>query len=250
MIRPSPAAAALRRALPALAAACLAAGAQADPADYVFIPYTTAGERVLAYAAGLAHDRDGGGREAQQTASLGWAPTARWFTSVYAGWTSEDGAGYVFDEASWLNHVQLAAPGAWPVDVGVLCELERPRDRDEGTGLTCGPTFELDTDRFQFDLNPLLEKHFGAADPEPASLAYQWQAKRLVGRGLELGAQGFGDLGPWNHWAGQSHTLGPVVFMKWPLADGHTLQLDAGVQFGLGAGAPRDVLRRRVQHEF
>jgi hypothetical protein len=244
--------AAARRALFWLAGAGCPGAALADPADFVFVPYATAGARVVAYAAGVEHGPDGA-REAQQTATLGWSPTARWFTSAYAGWIAADGGRFAFDEWSWLNHVQLNPPGAGPVDLGLLCEIERPRDRAEGTGIVCGPTLQADTDRLQLNLNALFSKHLHGADPEPWNLGYQWQAKALVGRGVELGAQGFGALGPWNRWAPaarQEHTLGPAVFAKWTLADGRALQLDAGLLFGLGSGSPRDLLRLRMQHEF
>lgn len=249
MPSPLPAAA---RALLCLAGPFLAGSALADPATYVFVPYTTAGARVLAYAAGIEHGRDGA-RETQQTASLGWSPTARWFTSAYAGWIADGSGGFVFDEWSWLNHVALTAPGAGPVDLGVLCEFERPRERDEGTGIVCGPTLQADTDRLQVNVNALFSKHVHGEEPEPWALGYQWQVKGLLRPGLELGLHGFGSFGPWNDWspAGrQAHTLGPVLIAKWALADGRALQLDVGLLLGIGNGSPRDVLRLRVQHEF
>jgi hypothetical protein len=251
MLRPASAAALVRRAAPWLLA--VASGATfADPADYVFVPYTSAGVRVAAWASGREHDRDGS-RAGQQTLSLGWSPTARWFTSIYGAWEADDGAPYRIDEWSWLNHVQLTTPGAGPVDIGVLCEIEKPHDHDEGTGFKCGPTLELDTDELQWNLNPIFEKHVNAADPAPVSLGYQWQVKGMFGPHVELGAQGFGDVGSWNHWAPgsqQSHELGPAVFMKWMLADGHALKIDAAWLAGIGGGSPRDTLRLRVQHEF
>jgi hypothetical protein len=243
---------AVRRALLCLAASCLGDAALADPADYVFVPYTTPDARVLAWAAGVEHGRDGA-RETQQTASLGWSPTARWFTSLYAGWIAPGGGGFAFDEWSWLNHVQLTAPGAGPVDLGLLCELERPRERDEGTGIVCGPTLQADAGLLQVNLDALLSKHVHAEAPEPWALGYQWQVKGLVRRGLELGAQGFGSIGPWNRWspaAQQEHTLGPAIFARWALPEGRTLALDAGLLFGVGRGSPRDLLRMRVRHEF
>jgi len=240
------------RALLCLAGAALGAAAHADPADYVFVPYATPGARVLAYSAGAERGRDGA-RETQHVLTLGWAPTARWFSAVYAAWTAQDGGPAAFDEWSWLNHLQLTDAGAAPVDLGLLCLVERPHDRSEGTGLTCGPTLQADTDRLQFNLDPLLSRRFGAEQAGRATLGYQWQLKGLLRPGLELGAQGFGNVGPWDGWlpaSRQAHTIGPALFAKWPVAGSHALQLDAGVQFGLGAGSPRDVLRVRVQDEF
>ena len=105
--------------------------ALADPADYVFTPYTDVGRWQAAYALGSAHARDGT-RESQQVLGLAGAPVARWYTSVYAAWAADDGGSYAIDEWTWVNHLRLTTPGAEPVDVGVLCELARPHDRGEG----------------------------------------------------------------------------------------------------------------------
>jgi len=232
--------------------ACAATGACADPAAYVFTPYADVGAWRLAYGAGTEHGRDGS-RETQQTLSLGATPTARWSTEAYAAWAANDGGAFAFDEWSWINHLQLTTPGANPVDAGLLCELSRPHEREEGRlGIACGPTLQADTDALQFNFNPLLGKHLGAAEPEKVSLGYQWQVKGLVARGLELGAQGFGSVGPWSHWApasAQEHTLGPALFLK-TQAFGGPVRLDVAWLFGIGDGSPRDVLRLRLEQTF
>ena len=242
----------VRRALLAALLLVGAAPAGADPADYVFTPYADLGLWQLAYGAGTAHARDGS-RETQQTLSLGGAPTTRWYTSGYVAWAADDGGTFSVDEASWTNHLALTTPGEGPVDVGVLCELARPHDRDEGRlGVTCGPTLQMDTDDLQLNLNLSLGKHFGAAEPERPQLGYQWQVKGLVARGVELGAQGFGSFGPWNDWSSamqQSHVAGPAIFLK-TSAFGKPTRLDAAVLFGIGQGSPKDVLRLRLQYDF
>ena len=246
------AAARARRAGVCALLALVAASSLADPADYVFTPYADIGQWQLAWAAGTEHDR-GGARETQQVLSLGGAPVARWYTAAYAAWASEDGSGYAIDEWSWINHVALTAPGSGPADLGVLCELSRPHDRDEGRlGVACGPTLQMDTDDLQVNANLSLGKHVGAAEPERPALGYQWQVKALVAQGLELGAQGLGSVGPWNRWApasAQQHSLGPAIFLK-TSAFGGPVRLDAAWLFGLGDGSPRDTLRLRLQHEF
>ena len=234
----------LTRALAGLAGLGVGGAALADPAAYVFVPYADPGARIVAWAAGTARGRDGA-RETQQTLELGGNPAGRWFTALYAAWASPDGAGYRFDEWSWLNHVALTEPGAAPVDVGALCEIERAREQDEGTGLLCGPTLQADTDRLQLNLNLLLGRHVGADEPEPWRLHYQWQAKALLAPGVELGAQGFGEAG-----APPSHVLGPAIFAKVAQGAGRALQFDAAWLVGIGAGSPRDVLRVRVQQQF
>ena len=245
------AAAGLRR-----AALCvlLAAGAPAlaDPADYVFTPYSDVGIWQLAYGLGTQHARDGS-RATQQTLSLGGAPVDRWYSSVYAAWAAADGGSFAMDEWSWTNHLKLTTPGSGPVDVGLLCELARPHHRDEGRlGVTCGPTLQMDTDDLQLNLNLSLRKHLGAAEPERWQLGYQWQVKGLVARGVEVGAQGFGSMGPWNDWAAanaQAHTAGPAIFLK-TTALGGPVRVDAAWLFGIGSGSPKNTLRLRLQHEF
>ena len=241
-----------RRACAAALLALAAAHALADPADYVFTPYTDIGQWQLAYALGTEHGRDGS-RETQQVASIGGAPVARWYTSVYAAWAAADGGPFSVDEWSWVNHLQLTTPGAGPVDVGALCEIARPHDRDEGRlGVTCGPTLQMDTDDLQVNLNLSLGKHFGAAAAERPQLGWQWQVKGMVAQGVELGAQGFGDVGTWNRWAPvsqQEHTLGPAVFLKTRVF-GNPARIDAAWLFGLGDGSPRNVVRMRVQYAF
>ena len=242
----------LRRASLCALLAASATSTLADPADYVFTPYTDIGKWQLAYGLGTEHDRDGS-RETQQVLSIGGAPVARWYTSVYAAWAAEDGGRFEPDEWSWTNHVQLTQPGTGPVDVGLLCELSRPHDRAEGRlGVTCGPTLQMDTDDLQVNVNPLLSRHIAADEPEKLALGYQWQVKGLVARGVELGAQGFGSVGTWNHWSPasqQQHLIGPAIFLKTSAFGGAT-RLDAAWLFGVGDGSPRNTLRLRLEHEF
>jgi hypothetical protein len=248
---PCPVSAAARRAVCTLALAH-APAAVADPADYVFVPYASVGARQIAWAAGRERERDGE-RETQQVLSVGWVPTARWYTSAYGAFASEDGAHYQLDEWSWINHLALTTPGAGPVDIGVRCEIAHPHDRGEGTAFACGPTLQYDSDEWQANVNPVLSRHVDAQAAQPTQLGYQWQVKGLWRQGLEFGAQGFGSVGAWNDWAPggqQQHTLGPALFAKWPMADGHALSLDAALLLGVGQGAPRNVLRMRIQREF
>jgi len=232
--------------------ALVAGPAAADPADYVFTPYADAGTWQLAYGAGTLQARDGS-RETQQTLSVGGTPAPRWYSSVYAAWAAGGGDAFAFDEWSWINHLQLTPPGAGPLDLGLLCELSRPHERDEGRlGVSCGPTLQMDTDDLQLNVNVAFAKHLGAEVAERWALGYQWQAKALVARGVELGAQGLGSLGPWNDWApasAQEHLAGPAVFLK-STAFGRPLRLDAAWLFGIGSGSPKNVVRLRLQGEF
>jgi hypothetical protein len=226
--------------------------AVAAPSDYVFVPYAEAGVWRLAYDTGAERGRDGG-LEKAQALSLGWTPLPYWFTAIYAGWYAEPGEPLRFYAASWRNHLQLTDPGGGPLQAGLLCDLERPREHDEGTGITCGATLQFDAGRWQVNVNPLIEKYVGAQAPAAATFKYQWQLQRLWQPGLELGLQGFGATGPLRHWlpaAQQEHSLGPSLFAKWPTADGRAWKLDTAWLFGMGAGSPRSTARLRLQREF
>ena len=82
-----------------------------------------------------------------------------------------------------------------------------------------GPTFQFDTAHIQTNLNVWLEKHIRDTTGGPAVLNYQLQLKSLFRPHLEIGMQGFGSVGEWNHWAAanqQEHSVGPAVFASWP----------------------------------
>ena len=110
----------------------------------------------------------------------------------------------------------------------------------------------MDSDDLQFNFNPLLEKQVGGDGPRQLALGYQWQVKGMVARGVELGAQGFGSVGTWNHWSTasqQEHRLGPAIFLK-TNAFGGPIRFDAAWLVGVGTGSPRNTLRLRLEHEF
>jgi hypothetical protein len=236
----------------ALLCAALAAGvpAAAAPSDYVYVPYAEPGVWRAAWDFGFERPREGG-RETAHALSLGVAPTARWFTALYAGWYAEPQERHEYYGWSWTNQLQLTTAGG-PFSAGVLLDVARPREREEGTVVTLGPLLQWDTERWQFNLNPLFEKAVHAEEASRTQLKYQWQAKRLWRPGWELGAQGFGHVGDWNHWAPareQEHVAGPAVFGR--LTSGERpLRFDAAWMFGIGAGSPRHLLRLRVQQEF
>ena len=57
----------------------------------------------------------------------------------------------------------------------------------------------------------------------PTELSYEWQLRYRWNRWLHFGAQGFGELGPWDDWLPQdqqSHRAGPALFGSLPLGPG------------------------------
>ena len=242
-------------ALAALAMSCLVVPtlSRADPDAYVHSPIVEEGEKEIDFKAGTAKNRDGT-RESAYSLGLGWGVNSWWFTEVYAKGHKLPGEGNSFDAWEWENKFQLTETGKYPVDVGFLLEIERPRDRSEGYEYKWGPLFQADiTNKIQGNLNILVEKHIRAAVPEKAELGYQWQVKYRYKPEFEFGAQGFGDVGPWNHWepsSEQPHIAGPAIFGKLRVGQKQVINYNAGVLFGLTNGAPRNTLRLQAEYEF
>jgi hypothetical protein len=242
-------------ALLALAASLMSlpGAAVAGPADYVYEPAVEYGEREIDFKAGSAKLREGE-RESAASIGFGLGVTQRWFTEFYAKWHKEPGEGNTFDAWEWENKFQLTETGQYPVDVGFILEIERPKDRTEGYEVRWGPLFQTDiTDRLQANFNVLIEKHYRAEAAGPAELGYQWQVKYRLRPEFEYGLQGFGDVGPWDHWehgSEQPHIAGPAIFGKFRLGTKQVIKYNAAVLFGLTHAAPRNTFRLQTEYEF
>jgi hypothetical protein len=225
----------------------------AGPADYVFTPAVEYGEREVDFKFGAAKNRDGTIENATSL-GLGFGVTERWFTEFYAKWHKEPGETSGFDAWEWENKFQLTETGRYPVDIGLIVEIERPKDRREGYELRWGPLFQTDiTDKVQANFNVLFEKHYRAEEAGPAELGYQWQLKYRWKPEFEYGLQGFGDVGPWDHWepkSEQPHIAGPAIFGKFRVGQKQVVKYNAAVLFGLTEGAPRHTFRMQAEYEF
>ena len=117
-----------------------------------------------------------------------------------------------------------------------------------------GPAFQTDFGRLQLNANLFFERPFHAVTPSPTTLQYQWQLRYRWQPGLHVGAQGFGELGPWDHWAPharQSHRAGPAVFGS--LGAGNTAPLSFQAAYLMGSVyGVRDasMFTLRVQYAF
>ena len=174
-------------------------------------PIVEEGEREIDLKGGSAKLRDGSS-ESQNSIGFGWGANSWWFTELYAIWHKEPGEPYSFDAWEWENKFQLTETGKYPVDIGFLFEIERPRDRSEGYELRFGPLLQSDlTPKLQANLNLLFEKHVDSAEPIKTELGYQWQLKYRWQPALEFGLQGLGDVGPWNHWEPHDEQPHPIL---------------------------------------
>jgi len=227
--------------------------AMAGPADYVQVPYFDEGHWVLTTAIGRTGSRDGSS-ETALAPSIGFSPTSKWFTALYAEWTRASGEATRLEAWEWVNQFQLVpASASMPVDINLLLEVERPSERSEGYELSIGPMLQFDVGSWQNNLNLLLSKAVRGQASEPATLGYQWQAKTLWRPGVEFGAQGLGSWGAIEGHADssqRSHQWGPAVFAHWALGNGRSLKLDAAWLAGLTNPSPRSTLRFQARCDF
>jgi hypothetical protein len=244
--------AALLVTLGALAAAATASLARADPDDYVATPAVEYGERELELRLGTA-TKHGEERANAGSLAFGYGLTQWWFTEAYAKLDRFGDGSTHFDAFEWENKFALTEPGEYPVDAGLLVEVEIPHDRAEGYELRLGPLLQKDFGLLQANANVFLARHYRAATSESTELDYQWQLKYRWREAFEFGAQGFGGVGTGNHWYPgheQSHVLGPAVFGKARLGGRQAIVWNAAYLIKASSAAPDHTLRAQVEYEF
>jgi len=226
----------------------------AGPADYVYTPTVEYGEREIDFKYGTARQPDG---TLRQVTSLGVGYGAReyWFTEVYL--KQERSGNQDTTLAEWENKFQLTETGQYPVDLGLITELEAPLSGNAPWELKLGPLFQTEFGKLQLNGNLLFERAFGKADesgvPFSTNLGYQWQAKYRWQPAFEFGMQGLGEMGKWNDWskqAEQTHSIGPAAFGKFALGNRQAIKYNAAWLFGASTAAPDNTFRMQVEYAF
>jgi len=235
----------------AIAAACVGA-AHAEASDYVLTPLVVQGERAIELKLG-----DAGGRlprESVGSVSLEYSPTGFWTTEAYLQYAHSRDLGTHYDAVEWENRFQLTEPGEYALDWGLAAELEKPGDRAEGWNVRLGPLIQGTVGvRWQWNFNPLLAANWSGATASTIHFNYQAQFKYRYQPTFEFGLQGFGDTGPWYHWAqfnSQFQNLGPAIFGHYPLGGRRSIYYNAGWLFGYTQATPRNTLRAQLEFEF
>ena len=223
-----------------------------EPADYVYTPAVEYGEKEIDFKAGSARKADDP-RSSAASVGFGYGAKEWWFTEIYLKYKSEDNEGVKHDAFEWENKFQLTETGAYPVDVGFLVEVERPRDHAEGWEVKWGPLFETDFGKIQLNANALFKRNYRVQEAGETEFLYQWQAKYRWIREFEFGFQGFGEMGKWNRWANadeRSHRVGPAVFGKLPVGNRQAIRYNAAWLLGASKAAPDHTFRVQVEYEY
>ena len=220
---------------PALTAAVLAAAssaARADPDESLLTMYSQYGARQVDVEYGT-QKASGQFPASAAAVGVGLSMDEYWYGELYLAYANDGGQSTTFDSAA-LQSIFDLTHGAWPVDVGLYTEVEYESDRSQGYQATVGPLLQAEFGLTTANLNFLFHRNYLADTYNPMQLDYQWQVKRRLGSSLELGVQGFGELGQWNRWAPQGqqeHRLGPVVLGKLVLDDKRVIHYNAALLF-------------------
>jgi len=226
----------------------------AGPADYVYTPMVEQGEKEIDFKSGTAKQLDGT-RSTVNSMGFGYGASEYWFTEVYLKREKSGSDGLSIVE--WENKFQLTETGKYPVDIGLITEIEVPINNNKAPyEFKFGPLFQTEFGHVQLNGNLLFERKFGrneTNEPQNTEFGYQWQAKYRFKPEFELGMQGMGETGVWNDWSSasnQNHRFGPAVFGKVKLAPKQAIKYNAALLFGSSQVAPNHTLRLQVEYEF
>ena len=225
---------------------------QAGPADYVYTPTVEYGEKEIDFKTGTARKGDDP-RESAFSVGFGYGATEWWFTELYVKYKRQNYENTKYDAVEWENKFQLTETGKYPVDVGFLLEIERPKDHAEGWEVKWGPLFQTEFGKLQLNGNLLFQRNHQADFANDTQFQYQWQAKYRLLPQFEFGLQAFGELGKWNAWAPKDqriHTVGPAVFGKLPLGNHQAIKYNLAWLLKNSSAAQDRTLRMQIEYEF
>ena len=227
-------------------------GALAGPNDYIRSPTVEYGEREIDFKIGSQRNHD---ESSESATSIGYGFTPRpwWFTEFYAKYAKPPGESHSFDALEWENRFQITETGKYPVDVGFLLEIERPKDRSEGYEITYGPMFQAEWGKTQGNFNLFIQKHARATAAFDTELHYQMQIKYRNSAKLEWGAQAFGNVGQWDRWSPaskQEFKVGPALFGKIKTGTKQAISWNAALLVGTTNATPNTTLRVQTEYEF
>jgi hypothetical protein len=210
------------------------------------------GERAVELKAGTVDPR-AGSQESAAFLGIQYGVHDAWETQLGGAYRREPGNGLRFDSLEWQNKFKFLELPSLPVDVGLLAEVDIHRDRDEGYSFTFGPLLQKEIGDLQLNFNLLFERHLDENPSQPTEMGYQLQAKYRLKDGLQVGMQGFGDMGEWDDWAPrseQSHRFGPAVFGEFSLGTSQKFEYDAAYLTDPSSSARSHGVRLRLKYRY
>jgi hypothetical protein len=234
----------------AVAQTALWAGpAAADPGYYVVTVYDDPGLKTIDFRYWTVK-LPGAPLITWPEAGFGWNVNGRWYTELLGSFAGESGDTRL-DNVEWQNDV-LLTQGQYPFDLAVHSLWVTPRGSGTGHSLELGPVLQTDIERTQLNFNLIFDRSFDGATAQPTQLKYQWQVRSRWQHWLNVGAQGFGELGAWDHWAphdAQSHRAGPALFGSVGAGPG-AFAWQAAYLVGKTFGVRGNMLTTRLKYDF
>ncbi|MEP7068935.1 MAG: hypothetical protein ABI789_06840, partial [Usitatibacter sp.] len=140
----------------------------AGPSDYVYVPSVEYGEREIDFKYGTWKLKEEPVRETAASLGFGCGVTQWWFTEAYLKYAKNSGERTKYDAFEWENKFQLTEPNQYFVDLGLITEIEIPRERrEEGYEFKIGPLFQGDAGAIRWNANLLFERVFRGRSDKP-----------------------------------------------------------------------------------
>lgn len=238
-----------------LATLLVSSAVYAGTADYVYTPTVEYGERELDFKFGTGTPL-GGERQTVSTLGLGYGATEYWFTELYLK-REVEGMSSDVTLAEWENKFQLLETGKYPIELGLITEIEAPVSQSGPWEAKIGPLLQTEFGKLQLNANMLFERKYSSDSSGvqyPTEALYQWQIKYRLQPEFEFGAQGFGTLGEWDTWVGgkveENRSIGPAIFGKVALGNRQAIKYNAAWLIGSGTGAAERTFRMQAEYEF
>jgi hypothetical protein len=228
--------------------------------DYLFTPTVTQGEREIDMYGGTGSSGDKTRAESNAGLGLGYGVTQHWFTELDIEYRWQSPVGTGLDAFEWENILQIGEPGQWPVDIGMVCNVEKPYEasrntlQTEGWSLRFGPLIQKDIGKVEVNFNLLVTRFFQSSEFSSMQFGYQSQIKYRYSQPLEVGIQAFGRFSSgrqaWAPYPQQVLRVGPVVLGRLRLPQERSLSYNVGFLLGTTQRSPDQTLRLQVEYEF
>ena len=218
---------------------------------YLVSTYPNEGQRTVDFKYWNAKPS---GRPPRSSPELGFGynVNSRWYTEVIAAWFQLSPGSNKLAATEWQNDFMLTQ-GQYPFDLALHTNIERNEDTSRGVGFEFGPVLQAEVGRTQLNFNLFFSRDYRVRQIAPMQIAYQWQVKyRWTGK-LQFGAQGFGEMGEWNHWLPrnqQSHRAGPALFGNWDLGGQREWKYEAAYLIGKNSARNAKSVTMRIQYAF
>ena len=234
------------------AAAALLTGTtvMADPGYYLVTVYENQGEAKIDYRYWTVK-MPGSPQIVWPEIGIGYGITKRWYTEVYASYIGSNNMATRLSSLNWQNDY-LLTQGQYDFDLALHTDLIY-KYGGGGHAFEFGPALQTEVDRVQLNANLIFERPFSTPTAQSTRLKYQWQAKYRWTSKFQFGLQGFGELGPWDHWAPrsqQSHRAGPMIAGTVPLGATDAFKYQAAFLTGSIYGQRGHMWSMQLQYVF